>query len=151
VQKTHHSGFAWLIAHNTNALWEGVGLAPGQAEDMHSGHPKAFRMLAALIFLSHYIQSYGPANFTATMIKCFCDNNDGVVTTTKEMQGSTTVHPNDATNNDWDVYLAIIKVIAHCAPLTLQFSHVMGHQPGHQSELTPLHHGAIECGMWQKG
>jgi len=61
------------------------------------------------------------------MIKCFCDNN-GVVTTTKEMQGSTTVCPNDAANDDWDVYLAIIEVIAHCAPLTLQFSHVMGHQ-----------------------
>jgi len=37
VQKNHNSGFAWTNAHHKTILWQGVGLALGNASDMYSG------------------------------------------------------------------------------------------------------------------
>jgi len=51
VQKCGHSGFAWVIAQQADILWRGQGLAPGPADDMHSGRAEAFGLLAALLFL----------------------------------------------------------------------------------------------------
>jgi len=128
LQKDHCSGFAWVIAHDKLPLWRGIGLAPGQAEDMHSGHAEAFGMLAALTFLHHYIHSYyDPTMFEETSISCYCDNN-GVITTISEMQTSTITCPNDTTNDDRDVFLAIHDIISKCALVSLHFFHVMGHQ-----------------------
>jgi len=67
LQKDHRSGFAWVITNQDRPLWQGVGLAPGNADDMHSGRAEAFGVLAALIFLSHYIQSYGPHLFLSQL------------------------------------------------------------------------------------
>jgi len=118
VQKDHQSGFSWVITNYDSPLWKGVGLAPGHAEDMHSGQAEAFGILAALIFLSHYIQCYGTHLFSESISKCYC-NNSGVVITITDLCNSTTMHPNGTTNNDHNVYLAINKTIFQCAPLTL--------------------------------
>jgi len=77
---------------------------------MHSGRAEAFGMLAALTFLHHYIQSYDLTTFEGTSINCFCENI-GVVTTISALQKSTITRPNDTTNNDRDVFLAIHDII----------------------------------------
>jgi len=60
VQKSKQSGFAWILAHGTSPLWQGVGLAPGPAGDIFSCQAEAFGLLAGLTFLRHYIQCYEP-------------------------------------------------------------------------------------------
>ena len=106
VQKTKQSGFAWVIAHEDRPLWKGVGLAPGTADDMYSGRAEAFGLLAALLFLAHYIESFEPPTFRDSPIDCYCDNI-GVITRTTEKMSATTVRPNDSTANDSDVYTAL--------------------------------------------
>jgi len=51
VQKSKQSRFVWTLAHDNWTLWRRVGLAPGHAEDIYSGHAEAFGLLAGLIFL----------------------------------------------------------------------------------------------------
>jgi len=87
-------------------LWKGVGLAPGTADDMYSGRAKAFSLLAALLFLAHYVESFEPPAFQDSPIDCYCDNI-GVITRTTEKMSATTVRPNDSTANDSDVYTAL--------------------------------------------
>jgi len=60
VQKSKQSSFAWILAHGLCPLWRGVRLAPGPAADIYSGRAEAFGLLAGLMFLQHYIHSYGP-------------------------------------------------------------------------------------------
>jgi len=73
VQKDEQSGFMWIITNENTKLWQGQGLAPGPAEDMHSGHAEAFGILAALTFFCSYIACYDPLPDT-TAIQCFCDH-----------------------------------------------------------------------------
>jgi len=84
VQKNKQSSFAWIIMQDTTTLWSGVGLTPGHAEDIYSGRAEAFGLLAALLFLQHYITSYGPEQFTDSPLKCFCDNA-GVITNVTDL------------------------------------------------------------------
>jgi len=140
LQKDHHSRFAWVITNNNR-----VGLAPGNAEVMHSGQAEAFGVLAALLFLHHYIQSFGPHLFPETTIKGYC-NNSGVVTTITDISNSTITHPNDTMNNNRDVYLAIQEAILECTPITLQFFHVKGHQDSKSNKLlTVIEQFNVEC------
>jgi len=37
VQKDKQSSFAWVITHNAQPLWKGMGLAPGHTNNMYSG------------------------------------------------------------------------------------------------------------------
>jgi len=127
MQKDKHSGFAWVIAHQDIKLWTGVGLSPGAVEDMHSGQAKAFGMLAALLFMQHYVNSYGPEQFTTRLLQCFC-NILGLITNTMTMLSQTIVRPNDATNDDRDVYLAIVMAVQECKPFMAGFFHIRGHQ-----------------------
>jgi len=90
LQKDHRSGFAWIITNNDQPLWRGVGLAPGHADDMHSGRAEAFGVLAALTFLRYYVQSYGPHLFSQSTIQCYCDNQ-GVVTTASDLRTATII------------------------------------------------------------
>jgi len=57
----------------TKKLWMGVGLTPGNAEDMYSGRAKALGMLAGLLFIRYYISCYNPDQYTETCLNCFCD------------------------------------------------------------------------------
>jgi len=54
VKNSKQSGFAWVISHQNQVVWHGVGLATGHADDMYSGRAKVFRLLAALTFLQYY-------------------------------------------------------------------------------------------------
>jgi len=126
VQKCGHSSFAWVISQQATILWRGQGLAPGPADDMHSGRAEAYGILAALLFLRHYIMCYDPLPLDTT-INCFCDNI-GVITTIISMQDDSLPRPNDTTNDDRDLYMAITATISDCRPLVLHFNHVKGHQ-----------------------
>jgi len=112
---------------------------------MHSGRAEAFGVLAALIFLRHYIESYGPHLFSASTIQCYC-NNSGVITTTNDLYATMITRPNDTTNDDHDVYLAINETISQCAPVTLRFIHVKGHQDSKSKKpLTLIEQFNVDC------
>jgi len=56
------------------------------------------------------------------------------------------VCPNDATNDDHNVYLAILMAVQGCQPLTTLFYHVRGHQDkGPKCQLTTTEIFNIEC------
>jgi len=56
------------------------------------------------------------------------------------------VRPNETTADDRDVYLAIIETTTQCAPVTLQFLHVMGHQDTKSNQpLTITEQWNVEC------
>jgi len=57
----------------------------------------------------------------------FC-NNIGIITNILSLQASEFPCPNDTTNDDCDLFMAIDAVIHICKPLELQFLHVKGHQ-----------------------
>jgi len=127
VQKMQQSGFVWIIAHDNQKLWKGVGLAPGAAEDIYLGRAEAFGLLAALLFLAHYIKSYGRANFKNALFNCFCDNI-GVITQITENINAPWTYPNSAIADDNDIYMVLISTIQQCALANLQFMHIQGHQ-----------------------
>jgi len=108
-------------------LWQGLGLAPGHEEDIYSGRAKAFGLLAGLIFLNHYMESYDHGHFCETLLHCFC-NNMGVLTHVTDLLKPSTLHPNKTTNDDQDVYLAISTLVLQCSLLQLSFLHMKGHQ-----------------------
>jgi len=127
VQRNKQSGFAWMIAHENTPLWKGVGLAPGQAEDIYSGRAEAFGLIVGLTFLQYYISCYGQHTFHETALQCFCDNI-GVITNVMTLLHPAPIRPNDTTSNDQDVYLEISTLAHKCTPLIPQFLHVKGHQ-----------------------
>jgi len=86
-QKNKQSSFAWIIMHETTILWKGVGLAPGKAEDIYSSRAEAFGLLAGLMFIQHYIESYEPPQFSNSQLTCFCDNA-GVITNISELMNA---------------------------------------------------------------
>jgi len=100
VQKNKQSGFAWIISHHKQNLWKGMGLAPGNADDMYLGCAEAFGMSAVLTFLQYH-------QFNNSPLHCFCDNL-GIITTTAKMLTQTITQPNDATNDARDIYLAFV-------------------------------------------
>jgi len=145
VQKSKQSGFAWTIAHGSRILWKGVGLAPGTAEDLYSGRAEAFGLIASLIFLRHYILSYGQDRFHPSKLDCFCDNL-GVITNVTKLLTPAIVRPNDTTNDDRDVYLAISTLATQCYPFQPSFLHVKGHQdarPNRPLTITEQHN--VDC------
>ncbi len=89
---------------------KGVGLAPGTADNMYSGQAEAFGLLAALLFLAHYIESFGPHQFQDSPINCYCDNIGVITRTTKKLE-TTIVQPNDMMADDSDVYMALEHTI----------------------------------------
>jgi len=115
VQKDKHSSFAWVLSTDASTLWKGVGLAPGNADNMYSGQAEAFGLLAGLTFLQYYISCYTPERFTPSMLYCFC-NNLGVITNITEMLTTPTLHLNDTTNDNHDIYKAIGKMLKQCSP-----------------------------------
>jgi len=78
-------------------------------------------------------------------IQCFCDNL-GVINTLTGLQNNDIICPNDTTNDDRDIYLAI-QASAACYPqLSFQFLHVLGHQdakPDHPLTIEEQHN--VEC------
>ncbi len=149
VQNDGQSGFAWVIAEKLNPLWRGLGLAPGPAEDMYSGRAEAFGLLAAISFIQYYLSCYPPLPDNAT-IPCYCDNL-GVITTLTTLTQQTIPRPNDTTNDDRDIYLAIIDVVNRCTSITFKYHHVKGHQdtnPQHQLTIPEQHN--VDCNQQAK-
>jgi len=129
---------------------ERCGLTPGSAEDMYSGQVEAFGLLAGLTFLQYYISCYAPEWFTPSPLHYFC-NNIGVTTNVMALLSTPTLHPNDTTNDDHDLYKAIGKMLSQCSPLQLQLLHVKGHQDKDlKQRLTIPEQLNIDCDHWAK-
>jgi len=145
VQKSKQSGFAWTIAHGPRPLWKGVGVAPGAEDDLYSGRAEAFGLLASLIFLRHYVDSYGPDQFTPSKLECFCDNI-GVITNVETLLAPNKTKPNDTTNDDRDIYTAISMTALQCFPMQTSFLHVKGHQDARANRpLTITEQFNVDC------
>jgi len=145
VQKNKQSGFAWVITHGDTKLWTGVGLAPGDAEDMYSGRAEAFGVLAGLLFFHYYTLCYQQNVYQGTSLQCYCDNL-GIITNVTDLRQCYAPRPNDTTADDHDVYAAICDAAKSCAPIRITFTHVKGHQdknPNRQLTQTELLN--IEC------
>jgi len=80
---------------------------------MYLGQAKAFGLLASLTFLQHYLNSYEHSHFQATPLHCYCDNL-GVITNVTALLHPSILRPNDTTNDDQDLYLAISNMACHC-------------------------------------
>jgi len=112
---------------------------------MYSGRAEAFGLLAALLFFTHYIESFDSQDFQASPINCYCDNI-GVITRTTERISATIARPNDMTANDSNVYMVLEHTIWQCSPATLTFLHVQGHQDQKANHpLTIVEQFNIDC------
>ncbi len=149
VQKSRQSRFAWVLAHNITPLWHSLGLAPGPAKDMYSGHVEAFGIFAALTFLQYYLSCYDTPP-PSTKITCFC-NNIGVITMLTNMQSELILWPNDTTNDDRNIYLPIVDVANWCTSVTLCYLHVKGHQDKYPHRpLTIEEQHNVDCDTYAK-
>jgi len=104
---------------------------------MYLERAKAFGLFAALSFLQYYLSCYSPLQ-QKQKVSCFCDNS-GVITSLTTLQTTINVHPNNTTNDTWDIYLAIHKAAKRCQMLKFQYWHVEGHQ-----DMDPNHHLTIK-------
>jgi len=149
VQKNGNSGFAWIIAQEANLLWRGMGIAPGPTEDMYSGRAEAYGLLAAVTFLQYYLNTFD-TTIPRTSIRCFCDNA-GVLTNLLDIRKQPTPRPNDTTNDDRDLYLAILDAAKKCTSVTLQYIHVKGHQDKDPKRvLTTAEQHNVDCDRYAK-
>jgi len=136
-----------VCQHST--IWQGSGLAPGPAEDMHSSCTEAYGILAATQFLAYYVSCYNIL-FPVTTIKCYCDNS-GDITTPCSMQTEQILCPNDSTNNDWDIFMEIQATAAKTTTLCYKYYHVKGHQdkdPQHKLSLAEQYD--VNCNHYTK-
>jgi len=104
---------------------------------IYSGRAGAFGVLAAITFLQYYVKSYRFHLFTMSTINCFC-NSLSMITTSLNMMQQSYVWPNDATNDDRDVYLAIMSATQKCKPPKSEFPTCYG-PPRQKSQLAPDH------------
>jgi len=82
------------------------------------------------------------------MIQCFC-NNLGVITNMSNLQNKTVKWPNNATNDNQEVYLAILQATQQYNPLQVSFTHVLGHQDKDpKQKLTTIEQFNVKCN-WQ--
>jgi len=150
LQKNNHSGYAWVITHNDTALWHGLGLALGSADNMYSGRAEALGLMATLLFLSFYISCYSCLQIPETIVECYC-NNAGVISTLNDMQTNNIVWPNDTTGDDQDVFLEILSTVSGCTLLLFSFIHVLGRQDKDPTrKLTTVKQLNMECNKWSK-
>jgi len=126
-----------------------MGLAPSLADDMYSGRAEAFRLLAAIIFLTSYISTFATP-IPPTNVDCFCDNL-GIITMLTNLQETKTAHPNDMITDDHDIFLEITATVAWCPSLTLQYLYIPGHQDTKSTKpLTVQEHHNVECNWLAK-
>jgi len=145
VQKNKQSGFAWVITNKNTTMWRGVGLAPGHAEDMYSGWAEAFGLLAGLLFIQSYLSYYSWSHNKGARLQCFCDNQ-GIISNINSMLDTTMTQPNNATNDDYDVYRAICNTVKLCDLIKIKFWHVKGHQDQNpKCLLTHIEQLNVEC------
>ncbi len=111
---------------------------------MYSGHMEAFGLLTAISFLQYYLSCYQPL-LSATTVPCFCDNL-GVITMLTTLQTTTSVRPNDTTNDDCNIYLAIHEAATQCLFIKFQYWHVKGHQDKDpKNHLTIAEQHNVDC------
>jgi len=132
VQKNGQSRFAWLVAHGSDILWRGLGLAPGPHDDTYLGRAEAYGLLAAIGFLRFYLHCY-ENKVPSQLLPCYCDNS-GVITNLTSMRECVVKRPNDTTNDDYDLYAEITATAAQCRPIRLQYIHVKGHQDTNKNQ-----------------
>jgi len=83
-------------------------------------------------------------------IPCYCDNL-GVITMLNLLTTTFCVQPNDTTNNDRDIYMAIKESATMCLALKFQYWHVKGHQDNDlQHHLTVEEQHNVDCNKFAK-
>jgi len=114
-------------------------------DDLYSGQAEAFGLLTSLIFLRHYLASYGQEQFTTSKLDCFCNNID-VITNVDILLAPAKPKPNDTTSDDRDIYIAISTLVLQCSPLQPRFLHVKGHQDAQANRpLTIIEQHNVDC------
>jgi len=101
-----------------------------------------------MVFLP--LSPFFAANLPTTTINCFCDNQ-GVITNLTNLNSDSITRPNDTTNNDQDIYLAITAITQQCANVDFQYIHVKGHQdkdPQHVLSVEEQHN--VDCNRFAK-
>jgi len=83
------------------------------------------------------MQCYQLAN-SVTKINCYCDNL-GIILTLQSLNSKVITRPNDMTNDDYNIYLAIQTAATRNPALQIQYWHVKGHQDN-----DPNHHLTVE-------
>jgi len=62
------------------------------------------------------------------------------------MHLNATPQPNDTTNNDCNIYLAIADQVSQCTSITYQYLHVKGHQDKDpEQQLTTAEQHNVDC------
>jgi len=75
----------------------------------------------------------------------------GVLTNLLEIQMQQTPHPNDMTNDDRNLYLAILDAAKKCTHVTFQYLHVKGHQDKDPKRvLTTAEQHNVDCDCYAK-
>jgi len=116
---------------------------------MYSGHAKAFGLFAAMSFLQYHLSCYSPLPLRQ-QVSCFC-NNSGVITSVTDLLTNNITRPNDTTNDDRDIYLAIHETTKKCGMITFQFWHVKGHQDADSNhQLTVEEQHNMDCDQLAK-
>ncbi len=81
----------------------------------------------------------------ATTVPCYCDNL-GVIMMLRSFHTAISLRPNETTNDDCDIYLAIQESATQCPVICFQYWHVKGHQdnnPNHQLTMEEQHN--VDC------
>jgi len=104
-----------------------------------------FGLLAALTFLQiwHFMLC-GPHKLSDSLIHYFC-NNLGIITNITSMLNLTIIWSDDTSNNNHNVYLAILNALHYYAPQQLSFLHVLGHK---DKDSKCNHHWKVQWGLW---
>lgn len=100
--KEEKGTYGWVIATDTNVVWQGNGRARGNP--MNSHRAEAYGMLASLVFLRHVTRFMG-IKLHCHVIR-FCDNKALVDSVGKEQ---IRVTAGLALAADWDIFVAIIE------------------------------------------
>ncbi len=127
VDAAKHSCCAWSI-YGEVTIWQGKGIVPGNCDDTYSGRSEAFGLLAALMFLQHYLNQF-PLTQPArrTQITVYCDNGGTITNATAHSQ-QYKLFPNQTIADDYDVYHKIGQVVCQLTQFSIVFIHVKGHQ-----------------------
>jgi len=130
MNPSRDSSFAWLIA-TTQPLWQGEGAVPGPVEDAHTGCSKAYRLLTALHFLTHYLQHFPMIYYLIRTMIAYC-NNSGTVSQIGTLLKEKPCLTQSTIMDDYDVYAEIAQTTKSLQPLWVQYLHIKGHQDKQQ-------------------
>jgi len=137
IQERDHNGGEWCIGVSTRTcscawtiwsqkiLWQGIGYVPGPSLNMYLGLAEAYGMYTALSFLEQYIATFLLVLPNLLTVQVYCDN-EGLIDWLNQLAHQK--YPCDTIQDDYPLISKIQKTIQTLQPITLQISHIKGHQ-----------------------